>query len=502
MIRNAYLKEGLLQLKFAFAIFTLLLVASCSETESLNNKNSYYTDAMGLMDGVGMNEQSEKYTDYGENPFVSVKEEDQSTFGIDADGGSYSNTRRFLAQGILPPSASVRVEEYINYFTFDYADPNSENVAINTEAAVCPWNSDHYLLRIGLKGKSMKESEIGGSNFVFLVDVSGSMGDVDKLELLQSGLVMLVDELEPTDRIAIVTYASSDEVVLESTPCKEKDTIKKAIRKLSSGGSTAGAQGIITAYDIAQKTFVEGGNNRIIIGSDGDFNVGPSSTEELVKLIEEKRKTGIYLTVLGFGTGNLNDAMMEQLANNGNGNYEYIDNIDQMKKVFIYEKQKFYTVAEDCKIQITFNEASVDSFRLIGYENRVLENEDFEKDTVDAGEIGAGQTITALYEIVPKEKTSEGFCTLQFRYKKPGTKNSLLLDHTAVSSASKFEDASENMRFVSAVAGFGMLMKESKYKGNIGFNDVIDWANDAKGADKYGWRNEFVELVEKAKKLD
>ncbi len=500
MIRNALLKEGLLQMRFAFTILTLLLFASCSETENFNNKNLYYSNEM--MDGIGMNEQTEKYTDYGENPFVSVKEEDQSTFGIDADGGAYSNTRRFLAQGLMPPSASVRVEEYINYFTFDYADPTSENVAINTEAAVCPWNTSHYLLRIGLKGKSMKESEIGGSNFVFLVDVSGSMGDVDKLELLQSGLVMLVDELEPTDRIAIVTYASSDEVVLESTLCDDKDKIKKAIKKLSSGGSTAGAQGIVTAYEIAQKTFVEGGNNRIIIGSDGDFNVGPSSTEELVKLIEEKRETGIYLTVLGFGTGNLNDTMMEQLANNGNGNYEYIDNIDQMKKVFIYEKQKFYTVAEDCKIQITFNEASVDSFRLIGYENRVLENEDFEKDTVDAGEIGAGQTITAIYEIVPKANPSVGFCNLQFRYKKPGEKNSILLDHTAVSSASKFDDASENMRFVSAVAGFGLLMKESKYKGDIGYNDIIDWANDAKGADKYGWRNEFVELVEKAKKLD
>jgi Ca-activated chloride channel homolog len=321
------------------------------------------------------------------------------------------------------------------------------------------------------------------------------------LELLKNGFEMLVDELDGTDRIAIVTYAGADKVVLESTYCDEKSKIKRALRDLDSGGSTAGAQGIITAYEIAKKNFIPGGNNRVIVGSDGDFNVGPSSTEELVKLIEEKRKSGIYLTVLGVGQGNLNDAMMEQLANNGNGNYEYIDNLEQLKKVFVYEKQKFYTVAEDCKIQLTFNEKSVDSYRLIGYENRVLENEEFENDTVDAGEIGASQTITAFYEIIPAENPEGPFCELEFRYKKPGTKNSILLTHEAVDQADSFESASENMRFGAALTGFGLLMKKSEYKGNLTFDDVIDWGQTAVGDDLYGFRSEFLELVETAKSI-
>lgn len=489
-------------------MYKKILWLSCIAMLFFSCEDNYYQSGnFSSLDAAGFfvnseEAQSEKYTEYGENKFVKVSEEPQSTFGIDADGGSYSNTRRFLNLGQLPPEASVRIEEYINYFTFNYPDPTSENVSINTEASVCPWNDDHLLLRIGMKGKSLAESEIGPANFVFLIDVSGSMSSPDKLELLKSGFEMLVDEMDGTDRIAIVTYAGADKVVLESTYCDEKTKIKRSLKDLSSGGSTAGAQGIITAYEIAKKNFIAGGNNRVIIGSDGDFNVGPSTTEELVSLIEEKRKSGIYLTVLGVGQGNLNDAMMEQIANNGNGNYEYIDNIDQLKKVFVYEKQKFYTVAEDCKIQLEFNDKSVDSYRLIGYENRVLENEEFENDTVDAGEIGAGQTITAFYEIIPAENPDGAFCSLQFRYKKPGSDNSILISHDAVSTFVHFENSSENMRFGAAVSGFGLLMKKSEYKGDLKFNDVVNWGNEAIGTDEHGFREEFIDLVEDARSID
>lgn len=476
-------------------LFLPFILFSCSE-ESYDASLGYYSNGIASMEGEPS--QSEKYTDYGENPFVKVAEEPQSTFGIDADGGSYSNTRRFLNLGQLPPVESVRIEEYINYFSFDYPDPVTENVSINSEASVCPWNTEHLLLRIGLKGKSLNETEIGPSNFVFLIDVSGSMSSPDKLEMLKSGFKMLVDEMNDDDRIAIVTYAGSEKVVLNSTACENRSKIKRAINELGSGGSTAGAKGLITAYEIAQESFIEGGNNRVIIGSDGDFNVGPSSTEELVKLIEEKRETGIYLTVLGVGQGNLNDAMMEQLANNGNGNYEYIDNVDQLKKVFIYEKQKFYTVAKDCKIQVTFNAGSVASYRLIGYENRVLENSDFEKDTVDAGEIGAGQTITAFYEIIPSENPSAEYFKLQFRYKKPNETESILMEHNAIVSYTTFENSSENMRFGAAVVGFGLLMKNSEYKGNVTFDDVVEWGSDALGPDEFEFRSEFMKLVDDA----
>ncbi|MFA9388797.1 MAG: von Willebrand factor type A domain-containing protein [Prolixibacteraceae bacterium] len=485
--------------KILIASILLPLVFLSCQKDDYNSSPNFLSDANYYS---GETAQSEKYTDYGENKFVKVSEEPQSTFGIDADGGSYSNTRRFLSLGQLPPVAAVRIEEYINYFTFDYPDASGENVSINTEAAVCPWNTDHLLLRIGLKGKSLAESEIGSSNFVFLIDVSGSMSSPDKLEMLKTGFKMLVDEMDETDRIAIVTYASSDKVILKSTYCDEKSKIKRAIDDLGSGGSTAGAKGIITAYEIAEGSFISGGNNRIIIGSDGDFNVGPASNEELVSLIEEKRKSGIYITVLGVGQGNLNDSMMEQLANNGNGNYEYIDNIDQLKKVFIYEKQKFYTVAEDCKIQLAFNEKSVDSYRLIGYENRVLENEEFENDTVDAGEIGAGQTITAFYEIIPVENPSGGYCSMQFRYKMPGTDHSILLNHESIANAVAFENASENMRFGAAVVGFGLLMKQSEYKSKLSFNDVLKWGKEAKGTDTHEFRSEFLKLVDDAASME
>jgi len=368
----------------------------------LNNCQTFDSYPTSGMENLSVADSyNEKYKDYGENPFVKVSEQPVSTFSIDADGGSYTNMRRFLHLGQAPPDASVRIEEYINYFTFDYQEPTSgENVSLESEVSSCPWNTEHYLIRVGMKGMSIPEDELPNSNYVFLIDVSGSMNSPDKLGMLKVGFKSMVDNLRDQDRVAIVTYAGDVGLLLESTYGDHKEAIKSAIDQLGAGGSTAGAAGITTAYDIAEENFIVEGNNRVILGTDGDFNVGISSTDELIELIEEKRESGIYLTVLGVGGGNLNDHMMEQIANKGNGNYEYIDNAKQIKKVFTNELAKFYTVAKDAKIQITFDSTMVDSYRLIGYENRALNEEDFENDSTDAGEIGSSQTITALYEQV------------------------------------------------------------------------------------------------------
>ncbi len=442
----------------------------------------------------------ENYTDYGENPFESAADKPVSTFSIDADGGSYSNMRRYINSGQLPPSDAVRIEEFINFFTFDYDNPETEAVTINSESAVCPWNNEHFLLRIGLKGKSLETRP--PSNFVFLIDVSGSMDSDDKLGILKAGFKTFTDQLTEDDRVAIVTYAGSDAVLLNSTPGNQHSRIKEAIDKLGAGGSTAGAQGIISAYQIAQQNFIDGGNNRVVLGTDGDFNVGPSSTEELKKLIEEQRESGVYLTVLAVGTGNLNDAGMEQLADNGNGTYEYIDSQEQIEKIFIYEYDKFYTVATDSKIQITFDSLVVESYRLIGYENRVLEDSDFENDSTDAGEIGAGQTITALYEIVPRSgANTETFGNLEFRYKPDFGEQSILIAHVMKHEPSAFENSSENMRFCSALASFGMILKKSQFVGSTSFDFIKNTADNARSFDPQGYRNEFVTLVDKASRL-
>ena len=473
-------------------IIPFILFLGLLSCEDYYDMNSY----LGSSFDVIPTEQSEKYTDYGENPFIDVNDQSVSTFGIDADGGSFSNARRFINMGLMPPVASVRIEEYINYFTFNYPNPTSENVSIETETGICPWNQEHYLMRIGLKGKHLNANEMKSSNFVFLIDVSGSMSSPDKLELLKKGFEMLVDEMDETDRIAIVTYAGAEKVVLESTSCDNKSKIKRAIKKLGSGGSTAGAKGIITAYEIAEKSFVPNGNNRVIVGSDGDFNVGPSSNEELVELIEEKRESGIFLTVIGVGSGNLNDSMMEQLANNGNGNYEYIDNLDQMKKVFIHERERFFNVAKDAKIQVEFNASAIDSFRLIGYENRVLSEDDFEKDTVDAGEIGSGQTITAFYEIIPKNNGNGAIANLNFRYKKPNENSSRLITHEVSNAVKSFAKCSENTRFGAAITAYGLLLKQSKYKGNVNLLDVKNWAQNARIFDPHDYKSNFLEMIE------
>lgn len=467
-----------------WAFVLALLVSACSDYDQIGNQ--IYWDEPPYS--------GENYTDYGENPFVDVSESPVSTFSIDADGGAYSNMRRFANLGQRPPTAAVRIEEFVNYFNFDYTEPTSENVALHAEMSLCPWNTEHNLIRIGLKGKSLDQRP--PSNFVFLIDVSGSMNAPEKLGILKTGFKALTDQLTAQDRVALVTYAGSAGVVLNSTPGNEKEIIKNAIDQLGAGGSTAGAEGIITAYQIAQAYFIQGGNNRVIIGSDGDFNVGPSSTDELVELIEEKRESGIFLSVLGVGSGNFNDAMMEQLANNGNGTYEYIDNAEQIKKVFIYEYDKFFTVAKDAKIQVTFDELAISKYRLIGYENRLLDEEDFENDTTDAGEIGASQCITALYEIVPRQNAKgEVIATLDFRYKFPDQDQSRLLQFTIANQNQNFEQASENMRFAAAVAGLGLLLKNSQYMGTLTFDDVIQWAENARSFDPFGFREEFVQLA-------
>lgn len=491
----------------------ILIIISCSVNDDFDgdltrnsksgqyslSSNSYSTD--GFVGGsVG-----DRYNDFEENPFIDVIDEPISTFSIDADGASYANARRFLMDNQLPPKEAIRTEELINYFQVDYPhNQNGHPVSLNGEISHCPWAATHSLIRIGLKGKTIPRDELPPSNIVLLVDVSGSMSSPDKLELLKEGFRLLIGEFTEKDNVAIVTYAGSAGVVLQPTPGDHKENIIEAINSLGSGGSTAGAQGIITAYELALNNFIEGGNNRVIIGTDGDFNVGPSSQDELVDLIEKNRDFGIFLTVLGVGRGNLNDGMLEQIANNGNGTYEYIDNIDQAKKVFIYEFSKFYTVAKDVKVQVEFNPDLVKSYRLIGYENRLLETEDFEDDKKDAGEIGAGQNITALYEIIhtssPQLRYIPTF-TIKFRYKEPDSEVSSLVDLEIYNQGNNFPEASENMRFVASVAGFGMLLRDSQFKGNLNYENIELWTSGALNYDPYNFRNEFRQLVTIAKGL-
>lgn len=479
-------------LKPLLPVLLFLLLTGCEKSSGIKP---------GLMAGDAFASydlpQTEKYKDYEENPFIKAADHPLSTFSVDADGASYANMRRFTRLGQVPPKASVRIEEYINYFTYDYEEPkDGEKVAINAEMATCPWNTAHSLMRIGMKGLTVDETALPGSNYVFLIDVSGSMSSIDKLDVLKSGFKRMTDGLTSKDRVAIVTYAGNAGLLLASTPGSEKEKIKAAIDQLGAGGSTAGAAGINTAYEIAQQHFIANGNNRIILGTDGDFNVGISNTDDLVKLIEAKRKTGIYLTVLGVGTGNLNDHMMEQIANKGNGNYEYIDNEKQLQKVFSFEKSRFHTVANDSKIQIAFNPEKVESYRLIGYENRALKDKDFDNDQTDAGEIGAGQTITALYEVVLKTTAiNDNIAVFNFKYKIPGTESSRSLQLEIKTPPVTIAAASGEMRFATAVTGWGLLMKQSAYKGNLNKQMILELANNAISYDPYGFRKEFTEIV-------
>lgn len=486
------------------ALTVLLLTAvSCSEPE-LGLKDECFSNsyALSTLNGSGVvGGEGDQYTDFGENPFISAAEDPISTFGIDADGASYANMRGYESDGYRIPAEAVRVEEFINYFNFDYPEPTSENVSINSETAVCPWNNEHYLLRIGLKGIGLN-GDRPPANYVFLIDVSGSMSGEDKIEVLKSGFKRLAEQLSDEDHVAIVTYSGNVDVTLPSARGSETEKIKQAIDKLTAGGSTAGGAALQMAFEIAEENYIKGGNNRIILGTDGDFNVGVSSTDELIEMIQDFRSLGIYLTICGVGHGNLNESMMEQVANKGDGNYEYIDNGDQIYKVFVQEYDKFFTVAKDAKIQVTFDPVFVDSYRLIGYENRVLADAEFENDTVDAGEIGASQTITALYQVIPKGQSSGSFGSMEFRYKKPGMDQSRLLVQSLDNSRSEFPVSTENMRFAASLSGFGMLLKNSDYKGSLSYDQVRQWASEARSFDPYGYREEYVHLIDKVKNLD
>lgn len=440
-----------------------------------------------------------------ENPFIKTADSAISTFSVDADGASYAAMRRWTTgnNGLAAIKEALRTEEFINYFTYDYPDPvNDASIAVNGEVSICPWNTAHKLIRIGIKGKSVAAQYYPFANFVLLIDVSGSMQSPDKLQLLKNGFIEFVKQMRPQDKLAVVTYAGDAGLVLDAAPGTEKNKIIEKISSLQPGGSTNGAAGIKLAYEIAEKHFIAHGNNRVILGTDGDFNVGVTSQDELVKLIEAKREKGVFLTVLGVGMDNLNDAMMEQGANKGNGNYEYLDNTDELKKVFIDEYHKFLTVAKDVKVQVTFNPDLVEEYRLIGYENRVLQKDDFTDDKKDAGEIGAGQTITALYEIKPRPnvnyKTYPSFA-IGFRYKKPDEALSRSLSLDVYDEGKSFEQASENMRFAASLAALGLYLRDSDYKGNVTLSQIRSWASDAAHFDPHGYRSRHIELLNKIK---
>ncbi len=476
-------------------------------TNAISEKKQVKKEESDVESNLDSNFKSaESYIEIAENDFIDASKLSTSTFSIDADGASYSNARRFLMeQKTMPPVGSIRTEELINYFDLDYPNLESEHpITLNGEVSDCPWNSKNKLVRIGIKGKEISEANKPASNFVFLIDVSGSMGGKDRIQLLKQGFIEFTDQLDEKDRVAIVTYAGSAGVALASTSGADKKKIKRAISGLGSGGGTAGAQGIISAYKIAQDNFIEGGNNRVILGTDGDFNVGVSNLEDLIKLIEDKRDQGVYLTVLGVGRGNLNDAMLEQVANHGNGTYEYIDRVDQLKKVFIYESSKFYSVAKDVKVQVDFNPEVVKSYRLIGYENRILNKEDFEDDTKDAGEIGANQNITALYEVEPNP--NQNFQTIptlsiDFRYKLPDADKSIPMNLQIFDQGNSFEESSDFMQFTASVASYSMLLFNSKYKGNSSFSNVGQWLSKTNLRDDYGFKSELKQMVAAAQAM-
>ena len=469
---------------------------------------------------------TEGYSTIHENEFLKATKNPLSTFSIDVDVASYANLRRFLNNGQKPPIDAVRIEEMINYFNYEYPQPKGEDpFSINTEIASCPWNEDHKLVHIGLQGKNIPIENLPPSNLVFLIDVSGSMQSANKLPLLKSAFKMLVEKMRDEDRVAMVVYAGAAGLVLPSTPGSEKHKIMQALDRLTAGGSTAGGAGIKLAYEVAKENFQEEGNNRIILATDGDFNVGASSNAAMERLIEKKREEGVFLTVVGFGMGNYKDDKMEILADKGNGNYAYIDNLQEAKKVFVSEfGGTLFTIAKDVKFQIEFNPAKVQAYRLIGYENRRLKDEDFNDDQKDAGELGSGHTVTALYEIIPTGVRSEfiksvdplryqkndvvelsydtrELMTLKLRYKRPDGDKSKLLTRTVLDKHRDWDNTSENFRWSAAVAEFGMLIRESKFSQDADLASVIDLAKGARGKDEEGYRSEFIRLVESSRFL-
>jgi len=467
---------------------------------------------------------TESYDRIDDNRFRRVDQDPLSTFSIDVDTASYANVRRFLNGGSLPPADAVRTEELINYFRFEYPRPsNGQPFSVTTELAACPWNAKHRLALIGLQARPLDMDDVPARNLVFLLDVSGSMMPADKLPLIRTAMRMLVDTLTARDRIAIVVYAGASGIVLPSTSGAHKERIHEAIARLEAGGSTNGAAGITLAYQVAQEQFVKGGINRVILATDGDFNVGVTNQGDLTRLIEEKRASGIFLSVLGVGTGNIKDSTMEKLADRGNGNYAYLDSLHEARKVLVREGgATLVTVAKDVKIQVEFNPANVAAYRLIGYENRLLRNEDFNDDRKDAGEIGAGHTVTALYEIVPAgaeidlptvdplkyqrtpsaapapSAARDELMTVKLRYKAPDGDVSRLI---TIPVKNRTGELSANLGFASAIAEFGMLLRKSEHRGSSTLADAAALGRRFRGADPDGYRSEFVRLVELAESL-
>ena len=482
-----------------------------SVSRNYRTKNSYT-----------LNSSRETYKAIDEGGFKKTTKDPVTTFSADVDRASYSNVRRMLNYGQKPHKDAVRIEELINYFDYDYASPaegGKTPLKATTTLSSCPWNPDNYLLRIGLQAKKIDLTKAPPSNIVFLIDTSGSMDSPNKMPLLKASFKLLLDNLRSEDRIAIVVYASQTGIALPSTPAKEKEKISKVIDDLVASGSTAGGAGLQTAYEVAEKNFLPKGNNRIILATDGDFNVGISSRDELQRLVEEKRNNGIYISVLGYGMGNYRDDMAETIANKGNGNYAYIDNFTEAKKVLVNEfGGTLYTVAKDVKLQLEFNPQYVKEYRLVGYENRALANEDFEDDKKDAGEIGAGHTVTALYELIPakgattdglryQKQVKEGFANelafLKIRYKDPVVKDAKSVEESTPIpfSLTDLTQTDDDYRFAAAVAEWGMLLRNSKYKAKSSYKQVIDLAKNAIGKDEEGYRKEFIRLVELSEKI-
>ncbi len=502
-----------------------VVLSESTQKSYKSNKNSNYRTQENYSTNYYNEQKEESYEHYKPNQFEHALDAPLSTFSIDVDAASYSNARRFIQQGNLPPTDAVRTEEFINYFSYDYAQPKDNlPFSITTELGPCPWNAKNKLLHIGLQGQKITAENLPPGNFVFLIDVSGSMDAPNRLPLVKKSLRLMVNELGREDKISIVVYAGAAGVVLEPTRCNQKDKIMDAIENLKAGGSTAGGQGILLAYKIAKENYLNNGNNRIILATDGDFNVGVSSDNDLVKLIEEKREEGIFLTVLGYGMGNYKDSKLEKLANKGNGNFAYIDNLQEANKVLVNELgATLLTIAKDVKIQIEFNPALVKGYRLVGYENRILEAKDFNDDKKDAGELGAGHTVTALYELIlsdsdfnpktdplkyqenrvkPQDFSSNEYATIKFRYKEPKESKSKLLSVTVKGINQELLSTSDDFRFSASVAQFGMLLSHSEYKGNSNYANTIELARQSKGRDNEGYRAEFIRLVDLASKLE
>lgn len=466
--------------------------------------------------------QNESYKGIAENTFKSSQLKPLSTFSIDVDKASYSNIRRMINNGQKIPVDAVKIEEMINYFDYEYEQPTDEHpFSIQTEYSSCAWNKDHKLVKIGLQGKVIPMDQIPASNLVFLLDVSGSMNSPNKLPLLKSAFKLLVNQLRGKDKVSIVVYAGAAGVVLKPTSGDNKQKIMEALNNLNAGGSTAGGKGIELAYKIAERNFIKGGNNRVILATDGDFNVGASSDKSMEELIVEKRKSGVFLTVLGFGMGNYKDSKLETLADKGNGNHAYIDTMQEAQKILGKEfGGTLYTIAKDVKIQVEFNPRKVQAYRLIGYENKLLNDEDFKDDTKDAGELGSGHTVTALYEIIPvgvkskflkdidklkytKTETTNSYTdellTVKFRYKKPNGKKSKEIVYPLADNEISFNKTSDDFKFVSAVSLFGMKIRKSKFTKNANLDDVIALAEKGRGKDKEGYRAEFIRLMKSYK---